>query len=114
MDLRLEFITSRLEVIAIRNKEKDERSNRLLLGAKTLLGAPGLTTRSKKLLGAPGIATRMLLGWRVSSLHWTRFVVPGGAPRRESALRGVWLPDGCRGLLECGFSEQQVVHVDEQ
>ena len=27
-------------------------------GAKTLLGAPGLTTRNKKLLGAPGIATR--------------------------------------------------------
>ena len=30
----------------------------LLLGARTLLGAPGLTTRNKKLLGAPGIATR--------------------------------------------------------
>ena len=29
----------------------------LLVGARTLLGAPGLTTRSKK-LGAPGIATR--------------------------------------------------------
>ena len=29
-----------------------------LLGARTLLGAPGLTTRSKKLLGAKGIATR--------------------------------------------------------
>ena len=29
-----------------------------LLGARTLLGAPGLTTRSKKLLGAPGIAAR--------------------------------------------------------
>ena len=28
------------------------------LGARTLLGAPGLTTRSKKLLGAKGIATR--------------------------------------------------------
>ena len=27
-----------------------------LLGARTLLGAPGLTTRNKKLLGAPGIA----------------------------------------------------------
>ena len=25
---------------------------------RTLLGAPGRTTRSKKLLGAPGIATR--------------------------------------------------------
>ena len=29
-----------------------------LLGARMLLGAPGLTTRSKKPLGAPGIATR--------------------------------------------------------
>ena len=29
-----------------------------LLVARTLLGAPGLTTRNKKLLGAPGIATR--------------------------------------------------------
>ena len=28
-----------------------------LLGARTLLGAPGLTTRNKKLLGAKGIAT---------------------------------------------------------
>ena len=32
-----------------------------LLVARTLLGAPGLTTRSKKLLGAPGIATRCFL-----------------------------------------------------
>ena len=30
----------------------------VLLGARTLLGAPGLTTRNKKLLGAKGIATR--------------------------------------------------------
>ena len=29
-----------------------------VIGARTLLGAPGLTTRNKKLLGAPGIATR--------------------------------------------------------
>ena len=29
-----------------------------LRGARTLLGAPGLTTRNNKLLGAPGIATR--------------------------------------------------------
>ena len=36
-----------------------------LLGARTLLGAPGLATRNKKLLGAKGIATngaRTLLG----------------------------------------------------
>ena len=44
----MEAIASRLEVIAIRKQ----------LGARMLLGAPGLTTRSKKLLGAPGIATR--------------------------------------------------------
>ena len=30
----------------------------LLLGARTLLGAPGLTTRNKNLVGAPGIASR--------------------------------------------------------
>ena len=29
-----------------------------LLGARTLLGPPGLTTRNKKLLGTKGIATR--------------------------------------------------------
>ena len=29
-----------------------------MVGARTLLRAPGLTTRNKKLLGAPGIATR--------------------------------------------------------
>ena len=36
------------------------------LGARTLLGAPGLTTRNKKLLGAPGIATssKKILGAR--------------------------------------------------
>ena len=36
--------------------------------ARTLLVAPGLTTRDKKLLGAPGIATRnkKLLGERAS------------------------------------------------
>ena len=48
-----------LEAIAIRNKKgKEERSNIVCLGARMLLGAPGLTTRSKKLLEAPGIATR--------------------------------------------------------
>ena len=31
---------------------------KLDLGARTLLGAPGLTTRNKKLLGAPGRTTR--------------------------------------------------------
>ena len=28
------------------------------LGARTLLGAPGIATRNKKLLGAPGLTTR--------------------------------------------------------
>ena len=39
----------------------------LLLGARTLLGAPGRTTRNNKLLGAPGITTRSkkLLGARM-------------------------------------------------
>ena len=30
----------------------------LLLGARTLLGAPGIATRNKKLLGAPALTTR--------------------------------------------------------
>ena len=30
----------------------------LLLGAMTLLGAPGIATNNKKLLGAPGLTTR--------------------------------------------------------
>ena len=39
----------------------------MLLGARTLLGPPGLATRSKKLLGTKGTAmriTRMSLGKR--------------------------------------------------
>ena len=30
----------------------------IVLGARTLLGAPGIATRNKKLLGAPGLTTR--------------------------------------------------------
>ena len=45
------------------------------LGARTLLGAPGLT-RNKKLLGAPGITTRSkkLLGnpWSHCDMGWRR------------------------------------------
>ena len=37
---------------------EDEVASLRLDHIRTLLGAPGLTTRSKKLLGAPGIATR--------------------------------------------------------
>ena len=52
------------------------------LGARTLLGAPGLTTRSKKLLEAPGIATRSkkLLG--TNSKHLTG--VPAAHARKSS------------------------------
>ena len=39
-------------------EKRQINSNRTLLGARMLLGAPGLTTRNKKLLEAPGIATR--------------------------------------------------------
>ena len=41
----------------------------VLLGVWTLLGAPGLTTRSKKLLGAPALllVTRTLLGAKDAS-----------------------------------------------
>ena len=41
---------------------RDEKNvgvkQRNLVVARTLLGAPGLTTRNKKLLGAPGIASK--------------------------------------------------------
>ena len=40
----------------------------VLLGARTLLGAPGLTTRNKKLLGAPGIVTRSMESSRALGL----------------------------------------------
>ena len=31
---------------------------KLTLGARTLVGAPGIATKNKKLLGAPGLTTR--------------------------------------------------------
>ena len=40
---------------------------------KKLLGAPGLTTRSKKLLGAPGIATRSIDATRSKDATGTPF-----------------------------------------
>ena len=51
----------------------------LLLGARTLLGAPGLTTRSKRtLLGAKGIATRSKDATRGSvSTRWASHVLRG-------------------------------------
>ena len=39
-------------------KTSIEEQRASLLGARTLLRAPGLTTRNKKVVGAPGIATR--------------------------------------------------------
>ena len=44
----------------------------LLVGGRTLLGAPGLPTRSKKLLGAPGIATRSKDANRLEAKGWKR------------------------------------------
>ena len=42
----------------VRGVRKDDLNrNTLSLGARTLLGAPGLTTRNKKLLSTKGIAT---------------------------------------------------------
>ena len=60
-DPRMEVISSRLEAIA--TKSKKLRAS--LLGARTLLGAPGLTTRSKD-------ATRLeaILGFFGRSEAW--------------------------------------------
>ena len=79
-----------------------------LLGARTLLGAPGLTTRNKKLLGAPGIATNGARKW-VSGLEAISIRskdallgAPGLTTRKEqgSGLVG-WRPSllGARTLL---------------
>ena len=65
----------------------------LLLGARTLLGAPGLTTRNKKLLGAHVLTTRArtLLG---TPGHTTRnkklLGAPGLTTRSKDATRGSW------------------------
>ena len=54
----------------------------LLLGARTLLGAPGLTTRSKDATnGAPGLTTR--------SKDATNGA-PGLTTRSKDATRGSW------------------------
>ena len=63
------------------------------LGTRTLLGAPGLTTRSKKLLGAKGVATRN------KDATWSPQVVQIGALvtvvilftfMHVHAVQGVW------------------------
>ena len=62
--LRLEAITItiRVEAVATRNKEHIKGrmvEYKLLLGARTLLGAPGLTTRSKDATSLPlGVGAR--------------------------------------------------------
>ena len=68
----------------------------MLLGARTLLGAPGHTIRNKKLLGAPGIATNgsgMLSIWGISC---------------SQRLRG-WTQQGpARPLLAASVTEPQI------
>ena len=59
----------------------------LLLGARTLLGAPGRTTRNKKLLGAPGRTTRnkKLLGAPGRTTRNKKLLgAPGIATRRDA------------------------------
>ena len=44
--------------IATRSKDATRGSLALLLGARTLLGAPGIAARNENATRAPGIATR--------------------------------------------------------
>ena len=58
-------------------------SLQMTLGARTLLGAPGITTRKKKLLGAPGIATRsslLMLAFQGPGLDHIGFQFPSDRP----------------------------------
>ena len=50
-----------------------------LLGARTLLGAAGIATRSKKLLGAKGIATRSK----------DAYAVEDGSPKESMVASGL-------------------------
>ena len=55
----------------------------IVIWARTLLGARGLTTRSKKLLGAPGITTRSdrtLLGFDRHQVLQPAFAQPQASP----------------------------------
>ena len=52
----------------------------MLLGARTLLGAPGLTTRRKKLLGAKGIATRSKDAMRLEAIAMVPFSLSSLGP----------------------------------
>ena len=59
------------------NKHEQTISRPSLPGARTLLGAPGHTTRSKKLLGTKGIVTRSkdVLGWRPFNARVSSFTL---------------------------------------
>ena len=63
------------------------------MGARMLLGAPGLTTRSKKLLGAPGPTTRnkKLLGAPGPTTRNKKLLgAPGIATGSKDATRVSW------------------------
>ena len=81
-------------------------SSKQLLGARTVLGPPGLATRSKKLLGAPGLTPRskkLLRAGGLTTRSKKLLGAPGlttgskklpGAPglttRSKDATRGSW------------------------
>ena len=77
-------------------RSKDAIPPAMLLGARTLLGAPGVATRSKgAIIGAPGIATRSKDATRGSWRRYTRskgaiIGAPGIATRSKDATRGSW------------------------
>ena len=73
---------------------------RPLLGARTLLGAPGLTTRNKKLLGAPGIATKSKDASRLEAAIGTGLAISHRSGWR-SAARGISRPDVTRPEAIC-------------
>ena len=53
----------------------------------TLLGVPGLTTRSKKPLGAPGLTTRSILTTRGMEAMTSLHVGPKSSAQQSSARR---------------------------
>ena len=93
---RLEAIITSSEKLLVTKASTSWRPS--LLVARTLLGAPGLTTRNKKLPGAPGIATRSkdAISWRPSlfsafvSLMSRRVSRHGALHRFTSAATGVF------------------------
>ena len=74
------------------------------LGARALLGAPGIATRNKKLLGAPGIATRSkdaFFGFpsRFASLCGSILGLPAHQRRHPHSLHLVRLVPGYMPLM---------------